>query len=127
MHPALTLVQSYSNIKLAIIKAKKLPRHGETDGVLLVDPAGPELCPLLPAAVVVEEAHFNVLLWDLLAQDDHLLAALGRGTVVAHVHDLQLLLGLGVIDGLGAHRGQDHGELPRSLRVFKENLKIDIL
>ena len=80
-----------------------VPGHGETDGVLLVDPAGSKLRPLLPAAVV-EEADLDVLLGDLLTQDDHLLAALGRGGVVAHVHDLQLLLGLGVEDGLGADR-----------------------
>ena len=76
-----------------------IPGHREADGVLLVDPTRPKLRPLLPPAVV-EEADLDVLLGDLLAQDDHLLAALGWGAVVAHVHDLQLLLGLGVIDGL---------------------------
>ena len=80
-----------------------LPGHSEADGVLLVDPTGAKLCPLLPAAVV-KEADLDVLLGDLLAQDDHLLATLGRGAVVAHVHDLQLLLGLGIIDRLGADR-----------------------
>ena len=78
-----------------------VPGHSEADSILLVDPASAKLCPLLPAAVV-KESDLDVLLGDLLAQDDHLLASLGRGPVVAHVHDLQLLLGLGVIDGLGA-------------------------
>ena len=80
-----------------------VPGNSEADGVLFVDPTGTKLRPLLPAAVV-KEADLDVFLGDLLAQDDHLLAALGRGAVVAHVHDLQLLLGLGVIDRLGADR-----------------------
>ena len=80
-----------------------VPGNSEADGVLFVDPTGAKFCPLLPAAVV-KEADLDVLLGDLLAQDDHLLATLGRGAVVAHVHDLQLLLGLGVIDRLGADR-----------------------
>ena len=86
---------------MILTRCVSVPGHGEADGILLVHPAGSKLRPLLPAAVV-KEAHLDVLLGDLLAQDDHLLAALGWGAVVAHVHDLQLLLGLGVIDGLGA-------------------------
>ena len=87
-------------------------------------PTGAKLCPLLPAAVV-KEAHLDVLLGDLLTQDDHLLAALTRGAVVAHVHDLQLLLGLGVEDGLRADWRQDHSELARILGVLKKNLNKD--
>ena len=101
-----------------------VPGHGEADGVLLVHPAGAKLGPLLPAAVV-KEAHLDVLLGDLLTQDDHLLAALARGAVVAHVHDLQLLLGLGVEYGLRADWRQDHGELSGILGVLKKNLNKD--
>ena len=80
-----------------------VPGHSEADSILLVDPASAKLCPLLPAAVV-KEADLDVLLGDLLAQDDYLLAALSRGAVVTHVSDLKYLLGLGVI-GLGVIDG----------------------
>ena len=43
--------------------------------------------------------------FSLLTQDDDLLASISRGRVVRDVHDLQFLLGLGIIDWSGAHWG----------------------
>ena len=101
-------------------------RRCQRDGVLLVDPRRAEVRPLLPA-VVVEEPDLDVLLGDLLAQDDDLLAALGRCGVVRHVHDLKLLLGLRVKDGLRTDRRQDDCVLARCRGVLKRYLNIQCL
>ena len=73
--------------------------------------------PFLPPIVLL-----NVLLGYLLTQDDDLLASISRGRVVRDVHDLQFLLGLGIIDWSGAHWGQDHCVLAWRGGVLQEYL-----
>ena len=67
--------------------------------------------------------YLDVLPGYLLAEEDDLAAPLpGRG-VVRHVHDGQLLLGLGVIHRHRAHRLQHHAVLPGLARVLQECLE----
>jgi len=73
--------------------------------------------------MVVIEPHLDVFLAHLLTQDDDLLASISRSCVVRHVHDLQLLLGLGIIDRLGAYGGQDHCVLSWSRWILQEYLE----
>ena len=66
--------------------------------------------------------YLDVLPGDLLAEEDDLAPPLHRRGVVRHVHDGQLLLGLGVIHGHRAYRLQHHAVLPGLARVLQEGL-----
>ena len=50
-------------------------------------------------------ANLDVISRHFFTKDDDLLASISRGRVVRDVHDLQFLLGLGIIDWSGAHWG----------------------
>ena len=74
-------------------------RRPEGDPVLLVDVRGLEVSVALPddlvaGLVLLEEAHLDVVLDDLVAEEQHLLAAGDGGRVLGHPADRQVVLGL---------------------------------
>ena len=99
--------------------------HCEGYRVLLVHIFRLKLSISFPASGVLEEANLDIIPRDSLAEDDQLLSTFSGRCVARHVHDLQLLLCLGIKDWLGADWRDNPGELSRGVWVFKEGLEAE--